>query len=106
MNEECNNQFSKSFRSLLKTNGYCLNCSKIFGKEKIKQTCLDKYGVDNPLKCQTVKDKMKKTCIEKYGVEYSSQCKEVIDKVKETNISRYGVTCGLHSSEIIKHFYT
>jgi len=102
LNEECNHHFSKSFRSLLKTNGYCLGCSKIFGKEKIKQTCLDKYGVDNPLKCQTVKDKMKNTCMEKYGVEYSSQCKEIQDKVKETNMSRYGVTCGLHSSEIIK----
>lgn len=99
LNKTCDNIFSKSFRSLLKTNGYCLGCSKIFGKEKIKQTCLDKYGVDNPLKSEIVREKGKIKCLEKYGVEFSSKCKEVRDKVKETNMSRYGVTCGLALQE-------
>lgn len=100
LNEECNNQFSKSFRSLLKTNGYCLSCSKIFGKEKIKQTCLDKYGVDNPLKCQTVKDKKKKTCMEKYGVEYPSQSNLIKEKKKISAIEKYGVEHVFQAEEV------
>ena len=36
-NESCENVFSKSFRSLVKTNGYCLLCSKEHGKEKSKK---------------------------------------------------------------------
>ena len=38
LNKECTDIFSKSFRSLFKTNGYCLNCSKNSGKIKSKNT--------------------------------------------------------------------
>jgi len=44
----CENIFEKSFRQLLKINGYCKNCSKENGKEKIKNTNLIKYGVSYP----------------------------------------------------------
>lgn len=47
--------------------------------EKTKQTCLKKYGVDNPQKSIVIKEKMKQTCLEKYGVPYhcmTKQCRE------------------------------
>jgi hypothetical protein len=91
LNNDCSNIFSKSFRSLLKTNGYCLSCSTKIGLKKVVKTCLEKYGVENPLKSNEVKNKMKKTCLEKYGSEYASQSQEIKDKVKKTNIEKYGV---------------
>lgn len=99
-NEDCENTFSKSFRSLVKTNGYCIKCAKMIGNEKAKIVCIEKYGVDNPLKSEEVKNKIKKTCIDRYGVEFSSQAKEIKEKVKQTNLEKYGTTCTLHNSEI------
>lgn len=60
-------------------------------KEKTKKTCLEKYGVDHPLKSEEVKEKSKKTCLEKYGSEYTFQSEEVKEKIKESLIDRFGV---------------
>jgi len=60
-------------------------------KEKVKQTCLKKYGVENPNKCKTVRNKIKETCLEKYGVEHANQSKVVRIKTKQTCLERYGV---------------
>lgn len=46
---------------------------KELAKERYIQTCLNRYGVDNAAKLPATIDKMKQTCIEKYGGE-SSQC--------------------------------
>jgi hypothetical protein len=57
-------------------------------KEKIKQTYLKKYGVDNFRKTEEYLSKCRKTKIEKYGNEnYSNP-----EKVKNTCLSRYGVS--------------
>lgn len=68
--------------------------------EKMKQTCLDKYGVDNASKSKEVIDKIKQVNLAKYGVECSFQAKEVKDKIKETLIERYGVDHPTKSQEI------
>ena len=49
--------------------------------EKIKQTCLEKYNVDNIMKTKEFREKSRKTCLEKYNVEYPTQNKEIINKV-------------------------
>jgi hypothetical protein len=82
--DNCNENFSKGFRSIIKIGGYCVKCIKYNRNEKVKYTCLEKYGVENPNKLQDVKDRIKNTCLEKYGVEFSLQSKEVRDKAKET----------------------
>jgi hypothetical protein len=91
LGENCANHFSKSFRSLVKTNGYCLDCAKKFGRIKVEKTCLAKFGNINPLKNDLIKAKIKQTCIEKYGVEYASQNSDIQEKIKKTNLERYGV---------------
>ena len=63
---------------MLNPNGYCSDCAKNVGKEKAKQTNLEKYGVEFTTQSKEVKDKMKKSCLEKYGVEHISHCKEII----------------------------
>ena len=40
-------------------------------KEKIKKTCIKKYGVDNPFKDNNIKEKIKATFNDKYGSDNS-----------------------------------
>ncbi len=65
--------------------------SFLCGKCKIKQTNIERYGVDNPAKNKEIKEKTKKTNLEKYGVETSLLNKDVKEKTKKTNLEKYGV---------------
>ena len=69
-------------------------------KQKIKQTCLKKYGVDNYNKTKESKEKIKQTCLEKYGVEYFWQSDECKEKIKQTCLEKYGVDSPLKSKKI------
>ena len=69
-------------------------------KEKQKNTCLERYGVENPMQNEEIKEKLKNTCLEKYGVEYSSQNEEIKEKRKNTCLERYGVECSLWDDKI------
>ena len=100
LNNECINFFSKSFKSFVKTNGYCLICSTKIGINKNKQTCLEKYGVEHVSKVLEITKKKKQTCLDKYGVEFASQSLEVKNKTKQTCLDKYGVTCSLHDVNI------
>lgn len=113
-NEACENIFSKTFREILNLNGYCSNCSKEIGKQKIKntnikkygvecvlqshdviekskQTMISKYGVDSVSKLESIKLQKKLKSLEKYNVEYVLQAKEVREKGIMTNLTKYGV---------------
>ena len=74
-------------------------------KDKIRKTCLEKYGVNSILKLDHVRennrkiqienkeiinDKRKQTCLEKYGVDNYSKTDEYKNKVKNTCLERYG----------------
>jgi hypothetical protein len=45
--ENCINNVNKRFIEFEKTGSYCINCIKIIRNEKIKKSCLEKYGVEN-----------------------------------------------------------
>lgn len=55
---------------------------------------------DCKLTSDLVKDKMKQTFIKNYGVDNPSKSPEVLNKIKETFINKYGVTCSLHNPMI------
>jgi len=95
-----------------KNDYYSNKCSASFKetRNKYKQTCIEKYGVDNVRKIEKVKEKYKQTCIEKYGVDstnkllatkskiattkklkYGDKNYNNIDKYKQTCIEKYGV---------------
>lgn len=80
-------------------------------EKKFKQTCLERYGVENPNQLKEIKNKAKQTCLERYGtehkflfgseefknnmlkkhgVEYSMQMSSTLKKAKETIKERYG----------------
>jgi glutathione peroxidase-family protein len=97
----CPNYFEKSFRSLVDKGGpYCNLCSENNRLTKIKKTCLEKYGVDNPFKSEDIKQKIKEVCLEKYGVENPGQSDEIKQKIKEVCIQKYGVENAFQSDEI------
>jgi len=60
-------------------------------KEKKKETCIEKYGVENPSQSEEIKEKIKETCLEKYGTENPSQNEGVKEKIKQTMLEKYGV---------------
>lgn len=59
--------------------------------EKHKQTSLEKYGVDHPMKTQEVQEKQKQTMQEKYGVDHPYQSQEIMAKMKANNLEKHGV---------------
>lgn len=52
------------------------------------------------------KQKMRKTCLERYGVPVSSMAKSVKEKVKQTNLERYGVKCTFDKSGLREQIYS
>ena len=85
---------------------------------KYKNTCIERYGVDNVRKAKEIQQKMyeaklvnrpndptnrekyKNTCMERYGVENVRQADVVKEKIKQTNVERYGVEYPLSLQEV------
>lgn len=68
-------------------------------KEKVRNTCQEKYGVNSYLSTDECKLATKKYCNE-HGVEYISQIPEIKVKVKNTLWEKYGVTCSVAIPEV------
>ena len=98
----CNEKFQKRFRSIIEYDGgcYCKFHTKENRKVKVKKTCLERFGVENPLQSEIVKAKSKETCLKKYGVEYSLQSQIVREKSKKTMVENYGVENPSQNEEI------
>ena len=96
----CGEKGTKSFFLLNRTGGFCCSCKEKIRQEKRKKTCIDKYGVDSPLKSETIQEKRKKTCIEKYGVDCAFKSETIKEKGKKTCIEKYGVSNVSQAPEI------
>lgn len=98
----CNKKYEKPYKQYLSQHTYdidtCFECKGI----KYKKTCIDKYGLDNVSKLDSVRDKVKNTFLNKYGVENILQNKDIQDKIKKTNIEKYGFSSPVHNEEIRK----
>lgn len=62
---------------------------------KIKNTCIHRYGVDNVMKVKQIQEQLKKFSLEKYGYEYPQQSPEIkrkiIDGLIKHNINKFNV---------------
>ena len=81
-----------------KTRGYKVFCSqecknsvagKLIFNQKLQNTCLERFGVQNQFQDENVKQKIKETCLERYGYEHACQCERIKQKTRETCIKRY-----------------
>lgn len=65
---------------------------KIIGMEEKKiKSNIEKYGVSNVMHSDLHKTKLEKTMFEKYGVEHHFADENIQEKIKKTNIEKYGV---------------
>ena len=97
----CENSFNKSLNNLHKQRNFgCEKCAKILKFERMKNTMIDKYGVEYAAKSQHFRDKMKSTTLERYGVEHGTQSEEVKEKTRQTNLKTYGVEYGLQNKAV------
>ena len=69
-------------------------------RSRIKKTCLEKYGVENPLQNKEIQEKIKKTCLKKYGTKNPLQNKEIREKQKQTCLKNHGVEHHSQKKEI------
>lgn len=75
--------FNKSLTTLQEKTGNkeLTNVSQLEAtKQKVKTTCLERYGQASYLGCQDYLKKTKQTCLEKYGVPNVSQSPEIASK--------------------------
>lgn len=97
----CENSFDKSLNKLHKQLNFgCKSCAKKIKFIRIKNTMVEKYGVEYAAKSQIFLDKMKETTFERYGLEYATQSEKVKDKIKKSNLEKYGFEYGLQSEEV------
>ena len=88
--ERCNSEFSYAIDVILKKGALlCKECSA-------KSTNMKRLGVEHPAQSKTVQEKMRSTCLEKYGVEYGGQTQQSknatrYEKSKKTLLEKYGV---------------
>ena len=105
----------KSTRFVSITKGYkkfcSLKCATPHIQEKVKQTCLERYGTENFGQGTKARQKAKETMNDKYGVDYFCTTEKCItaghtdkakQKAKETCMKKYGVSCGFKTEQCKK----
>ena len=86
--------------------GYKRYCSGQCGsrdpqtKQKFKQTCLKRYGVDNPSHSPEILQKIRDVNMERYGVPYHSQLESAKEQTKQTCNERYGGNAPMSSKKV------
>lgn len=84
-------------------------------RDQAKTTCLQKFGVDNPLKIKEfhemgilaassseAREKARQSYLAHYGVENPLQSEAIKEKCKQTCLERYGVPFPLQNEEILQ----
>lgn len=125
---KCGKETTKGFRVIVVSVGaFCESCTRKIGVENQKKNMIEKYGVTNISKLESIKEKKKAKAIKKFGVEcvlnsyvvkekclktlkekYKvsgnitnvSQIKEIKDKKEKAAIHKYGVKSTLQAKEV------
>lgn len=87
-------RFSLGYKTFCSNNCKYSDKGKQITLEKQKNTCLKKYGVDNPMKDFSIKEKSISNCKltnqKNYNVDYNLQRKEIRDKICNTIKNKTG----------------
>lgn len=84
----CGETIYWEFRKAMKHNKHCCKkCSPL----KVKESNLEKYGVEFPFQSKKIREKQKETMINNYGVDNPGAVPEIYEKITQTNMKRYGV---------------
>lgn len=74
----------------------------VCGREKQRETMLDRYGAANAMQVREFFDKARKTSVERYGHAWAQCNPDVHAKTRTTNHRRYGADYPMQSEEIKK----
>jgi len=74
----------------------CKKCSRL----KFKNTNIERFGVDNPMKVQEIKEKVVKTNMDRYGVKTTLLEPKTREKIKKTIKEKYDVDEILSNNDI------
>lgn len=79
----------KARETSIKNNGvpYVFATPRVW--EKARLAHIKKWG-GPPGTVEEIRERQKQTCLERFGVEFPLQSKEIHDKIKKTNLDRYG----------------
>lgn len=95
INETLNNTFSpQTILEWIKRYGIKTRSTSDVTKKclnKMKKTCVEKYGVENVSVLNDIKQKKIDTTIQHYGVGHHLQDKNIIEKMKQNLVNKYGV---------------
>ena len=82
----------------------CISCGRKDpeSNKKRRETCLKKYGAENPNQSELVKKKIEKTMMERYGVKHALQKEEFLKKSQDTCESHYGVRFPSQDKNIVE----
>jgi hypothetical protein len=100
--EKCESESTNTFKDYytytegLKSPYYCNKCKII----KYEKTCMDKFGVKNAMQDDSVKNILKNSIIEKYGVDHFSKTSEYKEKYKKTCMDKYNYPNSFQSDEV------
>lgn len=70
--------------------------------EKIKKTCMERYGVENISQLNSIKQKKEETCMKNYGVSNPSFSKKILIKIGDTLEQNYGVRHALQDKNTLE----
>ena len=84
--QECSNRSKKRIENIKKTKSERYGEENFNNPDKLKQTCLKKFGTESFTKTKEFKEKSKQTKSERYGDE--NWCNP--NKIKQTKLERYG----------------
>lgn len=108
-NHTCKN-CNQEFKSKKRLKNFCCDaCFQEYRKRpeikantaaKRMETCIQRYGVDNPAKATEVKLKAEKTCLSRYGSKSPTMNKEIRQLQIHTCIEKYGETNPMKSDSV------
>lgn len=99
----CNKEKIITYQNYLinKNNGGYYSCSEKCSKEKFKQSCIKKYGVENPSQSEEIKNRKIETCLNNYGVVNPSKSINIQNNKIKTNKIKFNCNWPL-SNDVIK----
>ena len=107
--ERYGNEYYNNREQVYKTNLEKLGVKMPFQSKEIlnkcKQSLKDKYGEDinNPMDLDTVKEKIQNTCLQRYGVNWVTKTDWYLEKTRKTLMEKYGVDSYSKSKEWKEH---
>lgn len=98
--DQCHQEFQKPFKQTTTEakfhfcGQFCQNKANKNGnvlQKRVKETCIERYGVENPAQAPEVQARISATCLERFGVPSTVQSAEIQEKSRKTMQERYGV---------------